>query len=109
MHQAIYDLLVDVARTRGAITYAELAPLAAIDLDDPGDRAALAAILDEINVREHNGGRPMLSATVVLAGSNRPGQGFFACAERLGEHIGADRLAYWQRERERLYTYWAST
>lgn len=109
MHTAIYQVLQQVAHEAGTITYAELAPLAEIDLSRADDRAALAAILDEINLHEHNEGRPMLSAVVVLAGRQAPGAGFFACAQRLARAVGADPQRFWQDELAAVYRTWPPT
>jgi len=106
MHTAIYQVLQETARAQGVITYAELAPLAEVDLNSAADRAALAAILDEINLHEHNEGRPMLSAVVVLAGRQTPGAGFFACAQRLDRTVGADPQAFWAQELAAVYRTW---
>lgn len=106
MHTAIYQVLQQTAREAGTITYAELAPLAEVDLSRADDRAALAAILDEINLHEHNEGRPMLSAEVVLAGRQTPGAGFFVCAQRLGRVVGPDPQGFWQDELAAVYRTW---
>lgn len=107
MHQAIYQRLIEVARSEDpVVNYAAIAPLAGLSMDDPSDRNRLAAILDEINAHEVEGGRPLLSAVVVLAGSDRPGKGFFECARRLGRYTDGDGLAFWMRELKRVQAYW---
>ena len=106
---ALYQHLVAVARTeRGLTTYAEVAPLAGLSVDDPAGRAELARLLDAINAAEHAEGRPMLSAVVVLKGTLQPGKGFFECARRLGRDVaaGGDDLGFWVAEHRRVCAYW---
>lgn len=95
------------ARERRTATYAEVAPAAGLDVARPEDRRALAALLYEINRREHAAGRPLLSAVVCLAGRRTPGRGFFRCARELGAHPGGDDGAFWRAERQRVYGQWA--
>lgn len=45
---------------------------------------AMASLLGEISVDEHNSGRPLLSAAAILKADNIPGGGFFSLAEDLG-------------------------
>src|SRR5262245_57243221 len=103
VHQRIYRHLQEVARSRDTTTYAAVAPLAALGMDDPSHRAEIAAILDEINRMEHAAGRPLLSAVVLLAGDNMPGKGFFSCARNLGLYMGSDDLAFWAEELRKVH------
>ena len=74
-----------------------------------GQRTGL--LLDEINRREDECGRPMLSALVVRAQERWPGAGFFMLARQLG-HLPQDatdeqQRAFWEAERDRVYEEWS--
>jgi len=107
MRQIIYDKLKEIAHVEGLITYQDVGDLVGLDMHDPGDRVAIAQLLDDINreeVTEHH--RPMLSAVVVRKEDSIPGQGFFKCAENLGRcSVGADETFYFE-ELRRVYDAW---
>lgn len=77
MNEQIYNKLKEVAHGGKIIYYSEIAPLAGLDMNSPGDRYEIGAILDDINRLERQQNRPMLSAVVVHNDSLIPGQGFF--------------------------------
>lgn len=104
---AVYAALAEVARAGGTIGYRALAGRVGLDLDQPADRAALAAALRAISTAEHATGRPLLSAVVVLQGRGMPGRGFFTLARALGRHTDADDAAFFQRELARVHATWA--
>lgn len=104
----IYEKLKEIARARNKITYGEIAPLANLDMDSPADRNTIAGILDNINQWEQQEGRPMLSAVVLLAEGNIPGEGFFTCANNLGQYAGGDKFQFWIAEINRVHDYWAN-
>ena len=85
-----YDLrqkLIEVAKSKGTISYLELRP------DAP---QTLAAPLDEINKYEQGEGRPLLSAVVVhKEGDGMPGVGFFTIAWELGQYGGGEADQAW--------------
>jgi hypothetical protein len=90
-----------VARERGTITYGELVGhIHALDLDPNSD--TLARILDDISIEEHRSGRGMLSAVVIRADTNLPGEGFFKLARKL-EHDPADEVAFHAEELRRVH------
>jgi hypothetical protein len=105
---AVYAALAEVARAGGTIGYRALAGRAGLDLDQPADRAALAAALRAISTAEHAAGRPLLSAVVVLQGRGRPGRGFFALARALGRHTDPDDAAFFRRELACVHATWAA-
>ena len=108
MVDAILERLTEVAR-RGEITsYAEIARLAHVDLDNPHFGAVIGRLLDEINRAEHAAGRPLVSAVVVSKERNMPGPGFFDCARTLGLYRDGDDLGYWVEELGRVHRHWAS-
>ena len=106
MYQAIYDELRRVARAQGTTTYRAIAAQVGLDLDDPADREALRRILREISTHEHQQGRPLLSAVVVLAGKRLPGRGFYDLAGELGLHAGGDDADFHRRELARVHAAW---
>ena len=66
--EAIYQELLLVAKGSNLTNYSDIAPLAGLDMGLPPDRNSMASILDEISRSEHENGRPLLSAVVVLKG-----------------------------------------
>jgi hypothetical protein len=93
------------------ITYTELR-----DKMDPsaqtwtGHRCTgIAESLDRINRYEHDHGRPMISALVVLAGEGHPGPGFAKCARSLDQIVPADlEQTFWRIELAKVIRYWQS-
>ena len=108
MNQIVYRELREIARRQDTTTYAKVAPLAGLDMENPSDRNEIANILDEINQNEHTRGRPMLSAVVLLAQQNIPGEGFFTCAKELGVYTGTDNLKFWLAGLRRVHDYWSN-
>ncbi len=109
IHQSIYERLKAVARMGHLVTYSDIAPLANLSMDDPGDRHKMAEILGTISTYEHSEGRPMLSAIVVLADVGYPGEGFFTLGRELGLHHGhqdLEDLNFFVKEVQRVYEYW---
>jgi hypothetical protein len=106
MQDRIREHLIGVARKQATTTYAEIARLAGLDVDDAADRERLAGLLREISTAEHAAGRPMLTAVVVHRGRGRPGRGFFDLARSLGRHSAGDDAAFFNTEVERVYTEW---
>ena len=106
MHKAIYEKLKAVAKAQDLTSYAEIAPLAGLDMEKPDDRNKLAEILGEISTHEHEQKLPLLSAVVILKGQNIPGQGFFNLAKELGVYTGHDNLKYFIQELRKVHDYW---
>ena len=104
--QAIYEELLNVAKCGGTTNYSCIAPLAKLDMASPADRNLIAGILDSISRAEHQAGRPLLSAVVVLKDENIPGGGFFELAKRLGLYGGNDDVQYWVKEVRRVHDHW---
>ena len=84
MNLRLYGLLIEQARRRKPIHYAETY--------GPGrtNRRLVGPQLAEINRHEIDGGRPMLSVLVVNAATERPGAGFWLCAESVGRFRPGD-------------------
>ena len=88
--------------------YGEIAPLANLDMDNPGHRDEIGKILGIISTYEFQQGRPMLSAIVIHRDDNIPGGGFFELARELGRlGPGEDRLAFRCGEVVRIHEVWA--
>ncbi len=109
INQQIYERLKEVAINGKLITYGEIAPLVNLNMENPDDRNKMAQILGDISTHEHEQGRPMLSAVVVLAEIGYPGDGFYALARELGLHHGKkefENLDFFVQELKRVYACW---
>ena len=106
MNDAIYADLQVVAKSKECTYYSSIAPLANLNMSFPKDRDELADILGDISSHEHEQGRPLLSAVVVLKATNKPGVGFFGLADSLGLFDGQDRDNFWRDERDRVWEHW---
>lgn len=110
MHQALYEELVRVARNADLTTYADIAPMAGLDMGNPAHRNEMARLLGEISTYEHQQGRPLLSAVVVHRAGRTPGQGFFKLARELGLPCGQGDIAeltFFSSELRRVHAEWA--
>jgi len=106
MHQAIYRLLVEVAKQQSTTTYSAIAPLAGLDMGIPEHRYQIGSLLDEINLHERANGRPMLSAVVIREDLNMPGPGFFKLAKDWGLQTTEDDLVFFAHELTRVHAAW---
>ena len=107
--RTVREKLVEIAQRQETISYSAVASIADLHVRS----RTLFNILDDINRREHDAGRPLLTAVVVRKEEGTPGKGFFTFATRLGHHrVGKnqgrslDRKLYWIRERDRVYAEW---
>jgi len=104
--------LHEVAQEQTTITYsdlaAEMAQTGQVRLDPHS--SGLAALLGQVNILEHENGRPLISALVVhKAGDPEPGVGFWNFARELGVDPGTGphaRLEFWSREVARCHAHW---
>lgn len=108
-HAIVRQELIETAKARATISYSELGGLIGLDMGQPDQRTCLSDLLGEINIAEHDEGRPMLSAVAVLKGEGRPGSGFFEIARRLGLCSKDKRVQeeFFVAELKRVYAYWA--
>lgn len=107
-HQAVYDRLVEAARARGFVHYAELAKMLGIDMDNPHFGAQVGKVLGRISEDEVAAGRPMLSAIVVSKDTMLPGRGFFNLGEELRQtQPGEDEIGFAIRQIKRAHEYWS--
>lgn len=93
--------LIAIARRGETAHYSDIVSLA-------DDYPHLFRILDRINRREHQAGRPLLSAVAVGA-KGIPGPGFFDLARDLGLYAGDGEATYWSEELGRVHEQWART
>ena len=103
---ALRDHLITVAREARTVTYFEAAGAVGHRLHTPEARASFATLLRDISTREHQAGRPLLSALVVLQGNRRPGQGFFDLAAELGLLGDKSPDEFHRDEVDRVHAYW---
>jgi len=103
---SLRDHLIEVAREARTVTYFEAAGAVGFRLHTPEARAAFAGLLRDISNEEHQAGRPMLSALVVLQGNRRPGQGFFDLAAELGLVGDKSPDEFHRDEVDRVHAYW---
>lgn len=108
MHVGIYDRLKDVAREGSYTTYADIAPLAALDMAVAADRDEITRILGEIARHEQNAARPMLTAVVIHQNDNLPGNGFFTIAREFGRFDGVDPSMFWINSLNEVHKFWQS-
>jgi hypothetical protein len=109
VHQEIYERLKETARNSALITYSEIAPMAGLNMESLADRTKMGDLLGEISTYEHEHGRPMLSAVVVLSGIGYPGEGFYNLARYLGIYHGHDEFAdmeFFVQEVKKVHQYW---
>jgi hypothetical protein len=106
MHQGIYEALKQAAIQGKPLNYADIAPLAGLDMNRADHRNQIAEILDEISTHEHTEGRPLLSAIVVHAEDSMPGGGFFKMARRLGVFKTGSQSDFHTEELVRVYNTW---
>ena len=109
-HPQLYDRLREIASAEGKpTTYQPVADLVGLDMDSPADRKRIGEMLGDISRYEHEHGRPLLSAVVVLQDSESkiPGAGFFVLAKELGlQEPGEEDYVFHARELKKVYAQW---
>jgi len=107
MNGQIRDMLIEAARQRNVLYYAEVGQILNLDMGNPHHRQEIGRILGEISTEEHNNGRPLLSAVVVHQENQRPGQGFFNLARELGiQGSDEDDETFYTNELNRVFNEW---
>ena len=107
---ALYETLVQKASERALISYSDAGAIVDLDMADPKDRNELAGMLDRINHEEALANRPMVSAIVVHADDQTPGNGFYECARGLGRLTVNDSLVeleFWISEVHAVFERWS--
>ena len=95
-----------MARDQNATTYAEISPIADLDMEDPADRNIMSQYLEEIARYEQEAKRPMLTAVVIHKMDNIPGDGFFKIAIEFGRFDGGDKLHFWINALAEVHEFW---
>jgi hypothetical protein len=113
IERVLQRVLVDCARKRHLITYAEVAdrlsPHTSTRLEQPW--SPMYAWLGNVFAFEVQAARPPLTALVVHADHSGPGNGFFECAAGCGELVGAtprEQDVYWRQARDRVHAFWST-
>src|SRR6266446_2760248 len=105
----VFNELVKAARSRGTVTYQELADLIGFPIIGDYMGMELGHLLGEISEDQDHLKRPMLS-TVAVKVDGLPGKGFFDLAKKLGKYSGDDdkneRHRFWEAETNRVYDLW---
>jgi len=104
---ALQFKLREVARSGTWTTATAITRIAGIDPATAHADADLGRVLATIDAAEQAVGRPLLSAVVVQRASGLPHPGFFTYARALGLHAGSDDRALWERELQRVHSYWS--
>lgn len=111
LRQDLRQILAALARTRGTVTYRDLAQSAAVP--PPQSIHKLTGELEAMIREDHALGRPLLAALVVGRGaSGLPQRGFFDLLRELGRYDGADdgaeARAAFRAELERAWDFWGA-
>lgn len=105
LQEEMRRLMIEVARQRTLITYAELCVqvrTASIHHRSP----MLVRLLNAVGEQEAAAGRPILPAVVVAKATGMPGAGYFKSDFERGAP-SADAVAMWQADLLRVYDYWS--
>lgn len=106
-NQAVYDRLVEAARTGEFVHYGELAKMLGIDPDNPHFGAQVGKVLGRISEDEIAAGRPMISAIVVSKDTMLPGHGFFNLGQELRRtQPDEDEIGFAVRQIKRVHEFW---
>jgi hypothetical protein len=103
-------LLIEAARERRSLTYAEVLASFKIRIT-PRRVYALCRDLGEVCARNRTRGEPELAVLVVRKSDRLPGEGFFHSAWRDsvydGPATGPEARAYIRDETEKVFAFWA--
>ena len=109
MKDTIRDRLIEAAKNKKVVFYAEIGELLNFSMDNPHHRRELGRILGEISTEEEHSGRPLLSAIVVHKDDHLPGKGFFELARELSKiNPGVDNDTFYASELQRVFDEWAN-
>jgi hypothetical protein len=107
MNDAVYDKLVEVARSRSLIGYKELSGLVGLEMGRKSDLDEFVRILDEIAEHEIAAGRPVIVVVVIRDDTKMPGRGFFKFSKARGIQGDADDMAFFATELNKVYAEWS--
>jgi hypothetical protein len=107
---AVRALLIEAARERRAVSYAEILGQLGHRFTRPLMRA-LCRTLEAIDCAAIEAGEPELAVLVVRESDGLPGQGWWAGARHLarydGPWTGVAALAFVRAEQQRVFDYWS--
>jgi hypothetical protein len=106
VNAAVYEKLIEVARSRKTISYGELGRVADQTIESDDDIKQLGFLLDEIADQEVAAGRPLLAVVVVSEKTNMPGGGLFKYAKRK-KLQKTDDMTFFVTELKRVYDHWS--
>ncbi len=98
------DKIIEIAKKGDTITYKELME----KMGGPG-RGYIGEVLEEICQREHEEGRPLLSALVVHSNDRLPGDAFWKLSlapQHVTNGAREDKINFWRNEQRKIYEYW---
>ncbi len=107
VNSAVYEKLIEVAKSRQTISYNELGQVADMSLESSDDMKSLGFLLDAIADQELAAGRPLLAIVVVSGKTGMPGGGLFKYARRKGIQK-TDDVTFLATELNRVYAHWAA-
>lgn len=103
--QRLIERLQEVARAGETITYENLGQDIGLEMETLAERTQLTHMLTEVARREHESGRPLLTA-VVVNDTGTPGYEFYSVADDVGYNVGSYDVPFFKEELERVYNYW---
>lgn len=110
-YNSVRNVLIQVAREQGRITYKELAQRVGMPVNTHTLSTLLGRLLCDINEDEQEENRPMLSVLVVRAADRLPGIGILDCAEYLGRlpahTTEEEEMVFWAREKKQVFRTWS--
>jgi len=107
LNDVIREHLEATARAEKTIAYTDLAVVLNDTIKGTTlDKVAINKTLKAIDRREHEEGRPLLSAVVLSSESNLPSQEFFDLAQELGIYDGVNDATFHTQELKRVYEHW---
>lgn len=114
MNIRVRNKLIQLARTdSNPITYQRLITEAELGLnvEISHEKALLGEILSEISTKEHQSGRPLLSAMVQVKSNKGQGDTFFKLCEELGfgdwKELKKDK-DFIEKERDKCAAFWSN-
>lgn len=101
----LIERLREVARAGETIKYEDLGQDIGLEMETLAERTQLTHMLTDVARREHDAGRPLLTA-VVVNDTGTPGYEFYSVADEVGYNVGSYDVPFFKDELERVYEYW---
>lgn len=110
MESKIRTMLIEAARAYKPITYKEIAEEVGLNLELIDQRNILSALLGTISEKEHEEGRPLISAMAMYSNLEGHGDGFYNLCEGLDigskQQLKQDNYAF--KAMKKNHDYWAN-